>query len=294
MTIEVAKSPVCIVTGSNKGIGLAVVRELCRIFPSGHVYLTSRNLESGQNAVETLRNEGFSPNYHRLDINDDESIAAFHDFIKNNHDGIDILVNNAGIAYKNDSSAPFAEQAEVTVKTNFDGTRRVCNKLFLLLKSGCRVVNVSSNCGHLSKINGAEPAAQTLRSKLSSDTLTEQELVKLMADFVTAAKKGEHFKEGWPNGSYKVSKVGLSALTRVQQKMLDECRFEEDIVVNNVHPGFIATDMSSYKGPKSVEDGAKPIIFAATLPPKTTIKGAYIWEDSTVTSWVEENVSLVY
>jgi len=52
--------------------------------------------------------------------------------------------------------------------------------------------------------------------------------------------------------------------------------------------------MSSYKGPKSVEDGAKPIIFAATLPPKTTIKGAYIWEDSTVTSWVEENVSLVY
>ena len=57
---------------------------------------------------------------------------------------------------------------------------------------------------------------------------------------------------------------------------------------------FIATDMSSYKGPKSVEDGAKPIIFAATLPPKTTIKGAYIWEDSTVTSWVEENVSLVY
>ena len=54
------------------------------------------------------------------------------------------------------------------------------------------------------------------------------------------------------------------------------------------------TDMSSHKGPKSVEEGAKPIVFAATLPPDTDIKGEYIWEDSTVTSWVEEKVNLFY
>ena len=33
--------PVAVVTGSNKGIGLAVVRRLCQEF-QGEVYLTSR------------------------------------------------------------------------------------------------------------------------------------------------------------------------------------------------------------------------------------------------------------
>ena len=35
------KMPVAVVTGSNKGIGLAVVRRLCQEF-QGEVYLTSR------------------------------------------------------------------------------------------------------------------------------------------------------------------------------------------------------------------------------------------------------------
>jgi hypothetical protein len=47
-----------------------------------------------------------------------------------------------------------------------------------------RVVNVSSSCGHLSKIDGAEPAAAALRAKLSSPQLTVEELEQLMSSFV--------------------------------------------------------------------------------------------------------------
>ena len=49
--------------------------------------------------------------------------------------------------------------------------------LFPLLRPGARVVAVTSNCGHLSKISGREPEAAALRSRLSSPDLTEEELV---------------------------------------------------------------------------------------------------------------------
>jgi carbonyl reductase 1 len=64
--------------------------------------------------------------YHKLDITSQEDIAKFRDHIQSTYGGLDILVNNAGIAYKNASMAPFSEQAEVTVGTNFFGTLHVC------------------------------------------------------------------------------------------------------------------------------------------------------------------------
>ena len=228
---------VCIVTGANKGIGLAVTRALCSLSQSNLVYLTSRDRERGDQAVKTLQKEGLQPKYHQLDIDDEKSVEALHDYMKDNHGGIDILVNNAGIAFKNDSHAPFAEQAKVTVETNFGGTRKVCRQLFPLLRQGARVVNVTSNCGHLSKIKGEEPADLGLRNRLSSEDLTEEELVKMMEQFVILAQEGEHVKSGWPNSAYKVSKVGVSALTIIQQRVVDQERPGEDIVINHAHPG---------------------------------------------------------
>ena len=49
--------------------------------------------------------------------------------------------------------------------------------LFPLLRPGARVVAVTSNCGHLSKISGREPEAAALRSRLGDPDLTEEELV---------------------------------------------------------------------------------------------------------------------
>lgn len=47
------KSRVAVVTGGNKGIGLAIVRGLCKQF-EGTVYLTSRDTERGLLAVNAL------------------------------------------------------------------------------------------------------------------------------------------------------------------------------------------------------------------------------------------------
>lgn len=87
---------VALVTGSNKGIGLAIVRELCRQF-SGDVVLTARDVVRGQAAVKQLEAEGLSPRFHQLDINDLQSIRVLRDFLCKEYGGLDVLVNNAAI-----------------------------------------------------------------------------------------------------------------------------------------------------------------------------------------------------
>uniref|UniRef100_A0A673MK51 Carbonyl reductase 1 n=1 Tax=Sinocyclocheilus rhinocerous TaxID=307959 RepID=A0A673MK51_9TELE len=59
---------VALVTGGNKGIGFAIVRAMCKDF-AGDVYLTARDVGRGTAAVDSLRKEGLTPLFHRLDIN---------------------------------------------------------------------------------------------------------------------------------------------------------------------------------------------------------------------------------
>ena len=71
------------------------------------------------------------------------------------------------------------------VATNYGGTARVCERLFPLLRPGGRVVNVTSNCGHLSKIAREEPrGAWLLRAELSNPALTQTRLTHLLDQFV--------------------------------------------------------------------------------------------------------------
>ena len=53
---------------------------------------------------------------------------------------------------------------------------------------------------------------------------------------------------------YKVSKIGLCALTRIQQRQFDQDP-RRDIIVNSVHPGFVDTDMSNHEGDLTIEQG---------------------------------------
>ena len=50
--------------------------------------------------------------------------------------------------------------------------------------------------------------------------------------------------------------------------------------------GWVDTDMSSHKGPLSIDRGAESTVFAALLPPNTDVKGAYIWHDCQIVDWV--------
>ncbi|KAK4885654.1 hypothetical protein RN001_001925 [Aquatica leii] len=275
--MEAENEKIAVVTGANKGIGFAIVKGLCEKF-KGKVYLTARNVELGNNAVEKLKEMGFNPQFHQLNVDDPDSINNFKLYIECTVGGIDVLINNAGFAFKNDAIDPPGVQAEVTVATNYFGTLHVCEALFPLLRNDAQVINVSSSCGHLSRI----PSSQ-LRTKFSNPNLTVAELSKMMHQFVRDAKDNKHVEKGWGNSMYVVSKVAVSALTVIQQKEFDKDPKKRNISANSVHPGYVATDMSSYKGPLTIEEGARAPLYLALEPHK--LKGQYMWYDTRVVDW---------
>ena len=92
-----------------------------------------------------------------------------------------------------------------------------------------------------------------IKEILSSPDLTEEALEDLIIKFEAAAEDGLHCDQGWPNCAYAVSKIALSALTRIQQQMMD-FDYRNDIVINHVYPGLVDTDMTSYlENPNKLE-----------------------------------------
>lgn len=61
---------------------------------------------------------------------------------------------------------------------------------------------------------------------------------------------------------YRSSKTALNALTRV---LAAELR-GSNILVNSVDPGWVLTEMGGMEAPRTVEEGAATIVWAATLP----------------------------
>ncbi|CAG9569839.1 unnamed protein product [Danaus chrysippus] len=269
-------SKIAVVTGANKGIGFAIVRGLCKRF-DGIVYLTSRDENRGAEAVAELEKEGLNPKYHQLDITEPKSVEVFRDYVKEKYGGIDVLVNNAAIAFKGNAPDPVAVQAEQTLFVNYFSLVSTCEILFPILRKGARVVNVSSSAGHLSNI-----PSKKLVARFQDPNLTIPELSELMNRYIEAAKQGTQATE-WGNSSYAVSKVGVTALTKIQQRLL----MDRDIKVNAVHPGYVNTDMSSHKGPLSIDEGAAAPLFLALDAPDS-VRGEYVWYNKKIVSWSGE------
>ncbi|XP_034041596.1 carbonyl reductase [NADPH] 1-like isoform X2 [Thalassophryne amazonica] len=273
-------SRVAVVTGSNKGIGFAIVRALCKQF-DGDVFLTARNVDLGQKAVESLNSEGLKPKFHQLDINDRDSIDKAFTFFKDGYGGVDVLINNAAIYYKDEDTVQCVEHAEVTLKTNFFATRDMLTKFMPIIKPGGRVVNVSSIFGSQA-LSSCSPA---LQERFRSEDITEEELVGLMQRFVDQAKQNQHKEDGWPDKAYGVSKTGLTTLSMILARRLSKERPNDQILLNACCPGWVRTDMAGPEAPKSPDEGAVTPVYLALLPPGSTEPHGKFVSDKEVQPW---------
>jgi NAD(P)-dependent dehydrogenase (short-subunit alcohol dehydrogenase family) len=113
---------------------------------------------------------------------------------------------------------------------------------------------------------------ETVREAFETNTLGAW---RMCQTFIPLLRKSEHARivnvssesgsltvMGGGTPAYSVSKVALNALMRM---LADELRASR-ILVNSVCPGWVATEMGGPNAPRSVEEGAASVMWAATLP----------------------------
>ncbi|XP_002738451.1 carbonyl reductase [NADPH] 1-like [Saccoglossus kowalevskii] len=277
---------VAVVTGANKGIGLAMVRALCKQF-DGDVYLTARNEERGKKAVEDLEKEGLHPKFLQLDITSQESIEVIKKTLVEHYGALDVLINNAGIHYSQaNDPTPIGIQAHNTITTNFTGTRNICQELFPILRPQSRVVHISSEVCELS----FKGMSKDLQMKLTSPALTEHELAKIMENFVHTVEQDIYKAAGYPSPvtsgfyfsqAYGVSKIGVSLLAELQAK----CIMKKGILINSCCPGWTRTDLGGNRAPQSPDEATETPMYLALLPPKSDGPHGKMFRNKTIYNW---------
>ncbi|MGK9039138.1 SDR family oxidoreductase [Rhizobium sp. SA279] len=83
-----------VITGSGRGLGFEIASAFAEA--GAHVWLTGRNAETLEQAVETLRKAGAKADYAVFDIADTAAGSALVRHIMDEFGHLDILVNNVG------------------------------------------------------------------------------------------------------------------------------------------------------------------------------------------------------
>lgn len=165
-------TPISLVTGSNRGIGLETVRQLAE---QGYVaYLASRQLTAGQIAAQPLIDTGLDIRPITLDVTDLATLRAAAEQITAEQGRLDVLVNNAAIHYDSWERAADADLSTVrqAIETNLLGAWQTTQTFLPLLRrsSHARIVNVSSGAGSLTDMGGGIPAYRVTKASLNALT----------------------------------------------------------------------------------------------------------------------------
>ncbi|CZT15886.1 related to carbonyl reductase [Ramularia collo-cygni] len=290
---------VAAVTGANKGIGLAIVRNLALTYPSSPlksgpftIYLTARSDSRGADAVASLNADpqlkaakalvqdggDTTIRFQTLDISDASSVKKFAAFLSSEHpDGIDVVVNNAGIALDGFDS----NVVRKTLETNYYSLLNTSKALLPTIREGGRMVNVTSSVGKLDKYSEEITAAFQDAAKTSTDAVT-----KVMQRFQSASESDEDAEKGvkaagFPSAAYATSKAGANAVTMALA--VEERAKGRGVLVNACCPGFVNTEMTKGRGKRTVDEGAKTPVFVALSD--IGGKSGEFWYNEEVTPW---------
>lgn len=160
-----------LVTGANRGIGLAIARQLAEL--DNAVILGSRDRKAGEDAAMPLRRLGRDVATVQLDLTVAESIdAAINDIHKSGR-AIDAIVNNAGVLQERPllelTDAEIAESIAVHLTSPIRLIRSLVPKM---VASGYgRIVNVSSGWGSFAEGMGGPGAYGITKTALNALTL---------------------------------------------------------------------------------------------------------------------------
>ena len=291
-----------LVTGANKGIGLAIVKRLLAEYADTRLLLGSRDSGRGEEAVkEVLASLG--PQYTsrlemlQLDVTSEQSVAAAVEKVRSRYGGeqpLYGLVNNAGGSLATDRE---------TIQLNTYAVIRVCEAflpliqqrgglLFVILLSRFfkillplgRIVQISSASGpsYVSKLSQELQAIMVdgMVTFAEAETRIIKPYLKIKEDKTLSEEeqKAALTELGLADGAYGVSKASLNSYT------MELARRHPDILINSCTPGWIATDLSKGyaekqgKTPKEIgmktpEEGAQAALYLTMTDLRTELPG---------------------
>lgn len=227
---------VALVTGATQGLGLALVEGLAqRLTPADTVYLTGRNLDRVNQAVETLPGGGARVRGEILDVTDPHAADRLAADLRERHGGIDIVFNNAVMRVGPDDD-PAGIVGPYTEVNNF-GTTRVLRAFAPLLRDNGRLIVVASSLGTLHYL---APVLHGRFDNLASlDEADEQ-----VAAWRDAVRDGSARAGAWPGFVNIPSKIGQVAAVRALARHRHDADIARGILLAAVCPGMMNTPTS--------------------------------------------------
>ncbi|KAK4942289.1 hypothetical protein LTR10_017895 [Elasticomyces elasticus] len=215
---------VILVTGANRGIGLAIIQAL-----ASHPQ-TTKDMKKGEEAIQELRSKGITSVVQpvTIDVTSDMSIRNAVNVVQEQHGQLDVLVNNAGYAVIPSASdfsdwrGLYAAVYDINVTSV---ALTMAHFLPLLRQSphGGRVINVSSARG--------------------STTLSSSGLLPSTVAI-----------------PYSVSKAALNLLT----VEMSRDAANKDVEFQLVSPGHCKTALNNYRGVRDPLEGANVVVGLVT------------------------------
>ena len=210
-----------VVTGSSRGIGYAIARQL-GLDGFNVVIVATGSREKNIDAIRRLEEEGITVGYVQANVADhDDRLRIVSESVQL-FGRIDVLVNNAGVA-----PLVRADLLEMT-EESFD-----------------RVVGINTK-------------GNMFLTQVVARQMISQEPIEKRKGVIVNISSCSSVVSSTSRGEYCVSKAGISMLTTLFADRLAS----EGILVHEVRPGVIATDMTSAvqaKYDRLIEDGLFPI-----------------------------------
>ena len=255
-----------LITGANKGIGLATVAKLLDSYDETFLLLGSRDSKKGQEALNSLVDS--QPEWRdrldliQIDVGQDVSVKSAAEEVAKKFgrtsSPLYAIVNNAGIG---NSKLGLNKILQV----NTYGPKRVCDAFLPLLDPSIgRVVNVTSASGPTYLAGCSEEVKKILTSPEVSWT----EIEEFMQECLKSSSESERTvdQDSEIGSAYGISKACTNAYT------IYLARENPKLTINACTPGFIETDLTrpmaednskspAEMGMKSPEEGASASIF---------------------------------
>jgi 3-oxoacyl-[acyl-carrier protein] reductase len=202
-----------LVTGSSRGIGAEMIKSFGKRGAKCVVnYFTDAQGQNRSDA-ETVAKELTDPLVIDCDVTKTDQVDTMMKQIQDRRGGLDILINNSGIIRDRTMKKMSIEEFESIIRVNLTGTFTATKAAMSILRTGGRVINMSSVSGQmglfgqanyssskaaiiaLTKVSARELARQNITVNAIAPGFIDVGMSKGMPDEVT-----ENFKKQIPLG----------------------------------------------------------------------------------------------